>query len=139
MQNIRDYRDSDFETIKMCLEEGELYESICDTPEAFQRMIQRQPGSIIVAEVDHEPVGVLFLSYDGRCASIDTFAIRTSHRGNGIGSAMVDEADKRLRSWGVKEYTVAADPADDKVNRFYRAHGFEPTDPHKLNTYYKDV
>lgn len=44
MVKIRDYKDSDYEDVKINLKEGELYDSTLDSRANLREKIKRNPG-----------------------------------------------------------------------------------------------
>jgi GNAT superfamily N-acetyltransferase len=91
-------------------------------------------GLFYVARVDGEIQGTLkFLLSDwsfwydvpeGESAYIHRLAVRRAFAGTGLSSAMIDWAAERARGLGLRYLRLDADPAREKLWRFYEAQGF---------------
>ena len=86
--------------------------TITDTPGDLVRLLNDQPGALLVAEVDGRLAGSLMATWDGWRANLYRLAVASEHRRRGLGRALVLEAARRLRERGVRRvslYVVAAD------------------------------
>ena len=86
--------------------------TITDTPGDLVRLLDDQPGALLVAEVDGRLAGSLIATWDGWRANLYRLAVASEHRRRGLGRALVLEAARRLRERGVRRvslYVVAAD------------------------------
>jgi ribosomal protein S18 acetylase RimI-like enzyme len=96
-----------------------------DTPEEIQKKLQRDPDLFLVAEVEGRITGAVMGGYDGRRGLVYHLAVEPVYRQRGIGIALMDELERRLREKGcLKSYLlVTRDNLD--AQRFYEAHGWE--------------
>jgi predicted N-acetyltransferase YhbS len=63
---IRPYTPDDYMSVRRNMEEGGLYYPEIDSEQKLNEKIKRNPGSIIVAELNGEAVGnVLIMEVDG--------------------------------------------------------------------------
>jgi len=86
--------------------------TITDTSGDLVRVVDEQPGALLVAEVDGLLVGSLIAAWDGWRANLYRLAVAPDYRRRGLGQALVLEAGRRLRERGVRRvslYVVAAD------------------------------
>lgn len=67
--------------------------------------------------------------YGGEVALLDELYVRPDLRGQGIGSAIVDELISTARARGVDLIEINVDEGDVDARRFYERHGFSPTEP----------
>jgi len=67
--------------------------------------------------------------YDGLVALLDELYVVPHVRGQGIGSAIVDELLVQARERGVDLIEINVDEGDVDAQRFYERHGFANTEP----------
>jgi ribosomal protein S18 acetylase RimI-like enzyme len=84
----------------------------------------RLPGGLVsFAAFDPWPVAFLRHRVDGVSAEITDVYCTPSHRGRGLGGALVDGAIAGARAEGVQDLWIVAD-ADDRARALYARHGF---------------
>ncbi|RNJ26278.1 GNAT family N-acetyltransferase [Halosegnis longus] len=90
-------------------------------------------GGVRIARVDDEPVGfatfypeqgVFEQEYDR--GIIENLYVTAPHRGNGIGTALLEAAVDALREGGADRIALDVLAANERARSFYRDHGFEP-------------
>jgi diamine N-acetyltransferase len=87
-------------------------------------------GRIWLIHVGDGAVGYLVLTlgysleYGGRDAFIDEVYIRSSHRGQGIGTSALSFAEEQCRMLGVQALHLEVDRANTNAYRVYRKVGF---------------
>jgi ribosomal protein S18 acetylase RimI-like enzyme len=62
-----------------------------------------------------------------RVAELESLAVRPSHRGRGIGSALLDRIDEALEAQGIRDVFVGALAGNEGALRLYARRGFRPT------------
>lgn len=67
--------------------------------------------------------------YAGRVALLDELYVAPGLRGQGIGSAIVDQVVEISRGEGVDLIEINVDEGDVDAQRFYERHGFSSTEP----------
>jgi ribosomal protein S18 acetylase RimI-like enzyme len=86
----------------------------------------------MIAEADGEPVGYAVVQLRGpeetwatgdRVAVLETLAVLPAHRGQGIGSALVERMHRELRGAGVAEFVVSVIASNADAVRFYERLG----------------
>jgi ribosomal protein S18 acetylase RimI-like enzyme len=99
-----------------------LYEEWLAGPDAFA----------LIAEVEGAPVGYAVVHVRGpeetwstgeRVAELETLAVLPGHRGQGIGSALVERMHEELRRMEVGHFTVAVIASNADSVRFYERLG----------------
>lgn len=99
------------------------------TDEAAVRGLVEEPGSLILlARLAGELVGCCHLADRGELAYFGMFAVAPPAQGEGIGSALLGEAERVARAeWGATrlQMTVLAQRHD--LVEFYRRRGYLPT------------
>jgi ribosomal protein S18 acetylase RimI-like enzyme len=120
---LREYQPRDFDAL--C----EL-DHICFSPaiaysRAEMRVYLNAPGAdCVVAENDEGIVGFCITARGKTKAYVVTIDVLEAARKQGIGSALIADAEKRLAAKGVRE--VALDTATDNVSAiaFWQKHGY---------------
>jgi ribosomal protein S18 acetylase RimI-like enzyme len=99
-----------------------LYEEWLQDPDAF----------VLIAESQGEPVGYAMVELRGpeetwatgdRVAELETLAVLPEHRGQGIGSALVERMHEELRRLGVSHFVVGVIASNSDAVRFYERLG----------------
>jgi ribosomal protein S18 acetylase RimI-like enzyme len=62
-----------------------------------------------------------------RIGELESLAVRESHRGRGIGSALLDRVDEAFDAQGVRDVIVGALAGNEGALRLYARRGFRPT------------
>ena len=99
-----------------------------DTREEIARKLQRDPDLFLVAENDGRMVGTVIGGYDGRRGLVYHLAVSPEFQNLGIGSALMEEVENRLRLLGcLKVYLLVVDE-NTAVIDFYTTRGWSPMD-----------
>ena len=100
----------------------QLYEEWFRDPDAFA----------LIAESDGEPVGYAMVQLRGpeetwatgdRVAQLETLTVLPGHRGQGIGSALVERMHEELRRVGASHFVVSVIASNADAVRFYERLG----------------
>ncbi len=62
-----------------------------------------------------------------RIGELESIAVAPSHRGQGIGSALLDAVDREFEALGVADVIIGLLPGNDGARRLYEGRGFRPT------------
>jgi GNAT superfamily N-acetyltransferase len=62
-----------------------------------------------------------------RIGELESLAVRESHRGQGIGSALLDAVDEVFAAQGINDVIVGALAGNEGALRLYERRGFRPT------------
>lgn len=107
-----------------------------DTPEEIQKKLERDPDLFLVGEQDGQVVGSVIGGFDGRRGMVYHLAVAPECRQNGLGGALMDELERRLRLKGCIRYYLMVLYDNTDAIRFYEARGWERME---LHTYAKDL
>jgi ribosomal protein S18 acetylase RimI-like enzyme len=108
-----------------------------DEPEEIQKKLQRDPELFLVAETDGKLIGTVIGGFDGRRGLIYHLAVEAGFRQLGVGSLLMDEVERRLKTKGcLKCYLMVADDNENAM-RFYEASNWERMDT--IYTYTKEL
>jgi ribosomal protein S18 acetylase RimI-like enzyme len=95
-----------------------------DTPGALATLIERDPGALLVAELDGAVVGTLIAGWDGWRGDMYRLAVASEHRRRGIGTALVRAGEERLRALGCRRVTALVAAPDARGAAFWEATGY---------------
>lgn len=107
-----------------------------DEPEEIEKKLRRDHDLFLVAELAGQIIGVVLGGYDGRRGMMYHLAVVSEHRCQGVGEALVEALEQRLRQKGCRRYYLLVKNDNDSVIQFYESRGWERMD---LYTYGKDL
>jgi ribosomal protein S18 acetylase RimI-like enzyme len=100
--------------------------SMKNDPEGVQRLLDRDPDALLLAELDGRLVGSVIAGFDGWRAHVYRMAVDPTCRKKGVGRALVDAMEARFRSLGAKR-SDAIVLLDNELGRsFWEAVGYAP-------------
>jgi ribosomal protein S18 acetylase RimI-like enzyme len=88
-------------------------------------LLDRDADLVLTAEAeDGAVVGVVLGSFDGRRGWISRLAVAATARRHGVGSALVEELERRLATRGCLQVNLLVYDANDDGLRFWTRRGF---------------
>jgi ribosomal protein S18 acetylase RimI-like enzyme len=87
-----------------------------------------QPDLLIVALSDDQIIGSIMAGYDGHRGWLYALAVTPSQRRNGVATALVREAERRLGNLGCGKVNFQVRSANSAVVEFYKKLGYEVED-----------
>lgn len=103
-----------------------------DSRAALQLKLTRDPELFLVAEAAGRLVGAVIGGFDGRRGLVYHLAVDPAVRGQGLGSALMDELERRLRALGcVKGYLLVV-PENAAALAWYARRGWNVMAVHTL-------
>ena|SRR3989344_4993217 len=123
---VRSYTDTDYEAVRKNLTDGNLFDETWDTQTTLRAKIQAQPDSILVATIESEVVGSVYMVQDIWNSFIFRLAVQTNFRGQGIGSRLLDESEKILKDKGCKNVALLVRADEGELIDFYKNRGYKP-------------
>ena len=99
-----------------------------DTTEEIQKKLARDPDLFLVAEKDGRLVGAVLGGFDGRRGLVYHLAVEPEERRQGIGSALMDELEARLRQKGCRRYYLLVTWDNPEALQFYERSGAKRMD-----------
>ena len=108
-----------------------------DEPEEIRKKLERDPDLFLVAESDGRLVGTVIGGFDGRRGLIYHLAVEASQRSQGIGQALMDEVERRLRAKGCLKTYLLVTTENEPAMRFYEKRGWSQMDT--VYIYAKDL
>jgi ribosomal protein S18 acetylase RimI-like enzyme len=89
------------------------------------RKLKVQRELFLVAELEASVVGVAMAGYDGHRGWVNYLAVDPKQRRRGIGSALMRDAERRLRLLGCPKINLQVRRENADVQAFYAALGFQ--------------
>jgi len=96
-----------------------------DAPSEIAKKLTRDPDLFLVAEDAGEIVGAVIGGFDGRRGMIYHLAVAASHRGRGLGAALMQELETRLKAKGCVRAYLFVIPDNTDSLAFYEHHGWQ--------------
>jgi ribosomal protein S18 acetylase RimI-like enzyme len=73
-----------------------------DSAPALERLLDRDPAALMLADEDGRIVGTLIAGWDGWRCHLYRFAVAPDRRRRGIGRALLDAAEQRFAGYGAE-------------------------------------
>jgi ribosomal protein S18 acetylase RimI-like enzyme len=107
-----------------------------DRPEEIAKKLQRDPDLFLVAEAGGCLVGAVMGGFDGRRGMVYHLAVDPARRKQGIGTALMEELERRLEGKGCIKYYLLVTLDNPDARNLYEGLGWEQMD---LLIYGKDI
>jgi ribosomal protein S18 acetylase RimI-like enzyme len=98
--------------------------SSTDDAPSVTALVRRDPGALLVAEIDGRMVGTLIAAWDGWRGNMYRLAVLPDVRRRGIARALVRRGEQRLRALGCRRITALVVDADDHAVAFWVGAGY---------------
>jgi len=125
LMDIRPYQDGDFTDLERILKETNLYEAGFDSRENFNLQVDHDPRSILIATEDDKVIGGVISLYNPFASFIFHLCVDPRYQNQGIGTKLMDEAEKNLMEKGVQTPVIYVDKENQKLVDFYRKRNWE--------------
>lgn len=123
---IREFRLADYQAVMVLWKEAGISLSSSDSINQIKHKLQRDPELFIVAEnSEHEVVGAVMGSYDGRRGWVNHLAVHPNFQGEQIGRKLLENLEQRLKQIGCEKLNLLIEIHNRKVAGFYEKLGFE--------------
>ena len=123
---IRPAREEEFPPVLALWREARsATASLEDTEESLRRLAEWSGDALLVAEADGEIVGALIAAWDGWRGNRYRLAVRPEYRRRGIGRALVEAGDERLRAHGARRVTALVAREEAAAAGLWRTAGYE--------------
>jgi ribosomal protein S18 acetylase RimI-like enzyme len=90
----------------------------------IERKLQVNPEWFIVGVLDGKVIATCMAGYEGHRGWINYLAVDPTHRRQGIGSAMMAEAESQLQAAGSPKVNLQVRETNREVIEFYRSVGY---------------
>jgi ribosomal protein S18 acetylase RimI-like enzyme len=125
---IREFKITDYDKVMKLWKESGLVIRPGDDIDGVRLKLQRDPDLFLLAESNHEIVGVVMGAWDGRRGWINHLAVKPSHQRTGIGSRLVRELETRFASKGARKVNAQVYKWNKQSIEFFKAAGYEVHD-----------
>jgi len=124
--NIRTMTIGDYESVYAlwlsC--KGMGLNDIDDSRAGIEKYLRRNPETCFVACEGGMITGVIMAGHDGRRGYIHHTAVHPDHRGQGIGTLLVNAALQALKAEGINKVALVAFERNISGNAFWEKQGF---------------
>lgn len=96
-----------------------------DEPEEIEKKLLRDPDLFLIAERNRDLIGAVLGGFDGRRGMMYHLAVKSDYRQQGIGAALMEALEARLKAMGCIRYYLLVTTDNDQAIRFYEARGWE--------------
>jgi ribosomal protein S18 acetylase RimI-like enzyme len=100
--------------------------SISDDRGGVERLVDRDPEALILAERDGELAGTVIAGFDGWRCHLYRLAVHPGHRRLGIGSALLAAAEERFVRLGGRRGDAMVLRRNEDAHHAWRAAGYAP-------------
>ncbi|WP_093802015.1 GNAT family N-acetyltransferase [Streptomyces sp. Wb2n-11] len=100
--------------------------SISDDRAGVERLVARDPGSLLLAELGGELVGTVVAGFDGWRCHLYRLAVHRDRRRRGIGSALLAAAEERFVELGGRRGDAMVLTRNERAHHAWRAAGYAP-------------
>jgi ribosomal protein S18 acetylase RimI-like enzyme len=126
--SLRTATDRDLDAVLRLWGAATTVSTVTDTREGLERLLATDPEALVLAELDGVAAGTAIVGWDGWRGSVYRLAVDPAHRRQGIATALVREAEHRLRLRGAKRVAVIVVDDDEPAMAFWSASGLTRQD-----------
>jgi ribosomal protein S18 acetylase RimI-like enzyme len=121
---VRAFKETDEARVIELWTFGGLIKPWNDPKKDIARKLKWQRDLFLVAELDGVVVGVVMAGYEGHRGWVNYLAVDIGQRRRGIGTALMHDAERRLRLLGCPKINLQVRLENTAVQTFYAAIGF---------------
>ena len=105
--------------------EAEAEPTHTDDAASLQLLLRRDPGSLLVAELDGRLVGTVIAAWDGWRGSIYRLVVHPRDRRQGLARQLLSEAESRLTKLGARRMQAIVVASDQRATGFWETSGWD--------------
>lgn len=121
---IRAARADDLDLVLAFWEVAAEGTSISDDQDGVRRLVARDPGALLLAELDGVLAGTVIAGFDGWRCHLYRLAVDPGLRRRGIGTALLAAAEERFAELGGRRGDAMVLDHNDLAQRAWRAAGY---------------
>lgn len=123
---IRPYQEADEAAVASLWRDVFPDSSAWNHPETdIERKLSVQRELFFVAVIESEPVGTAMAGFDGHRGWVHLVAVHPSHRGKGIGRALMARVEQGLERIGCPKLNLQVRASNREVVTFYERLGYK--------------
>jgi ribosomal protein S18 acetylase RimI-like enzyme len=122
---VRNFQIEDYDAVVALWAQAGLILSLSDSREGIRRKLERDADLFLVAIDGESIVGAVMGCYDGRRGWINHIAVAPNYKGQGLGTQLVQEVERRLREKGCDKVNLLIEPTNAAVQEFYQRLGYQ--------------
>lgn len=123
---IRAASPTDLDAVLAFWKEAAEGTSISDDRAGVERLVARDPDSLILAELGGELVGTVIAGFDGWRCHLYRLAVHPDRRRRGIGSALLTAAEERFVGLGGRRGDAMVLVRNELAHHAWRTAGYAP-------------
>ncbi|MGQ0823512.1 MAG: GNAT family N-acetyltransferase [Actinomycetota bacterium] len=127
MVTIRTATVDDTDAILALWHAGATVASSTDDHAGIATLLGHAPDSLLLALDGNEVVGTVVVGWDGWRATMYRLVVGATRRRDGIATALVGEAEQRLRDRGARRLHLIVEPDEVPALAFWQSMGYAPT------------
>lgn len=102
--------------------------SLDDSKEGIEAFLKRNPETCFIALDGETVTGVILCGHDGRRGYIYHTVVRSDHRNQGIGTALISAAAAALQKEGITRVCLNVMESNEDGKKFWQNRGWEKND-----------
>jgi ribosomal protein S18 acetylase RimI-like enzyme len=118
-------RDELAAVLALWAENRSPHASTPDDIESLERLLERDPSSLLIAERDGSLIGTVIAAWDGWRGNMYRLAVTVGKRRSGVGLALVRAGEEHLRACGARRITALVGAEDEGATAMWRAAGYD--------------
>jgi ribosomal protein S18 acetylase RimI-like enzyme len=123
---VRPCRNDDLPAVlDLWAESRSPYASTHDDLESLERMLGRDPDSLLLATSAGRVIGTVIAAWDGWRGNMYRLTVAPEHRRSGIGLQLVQAGERHLYERGARRVTALVGGEDEGAIALWRAAGYE--------------
>jgi ribosomal protein S18 acetylase RimI-like enzyme len=121
---IRPFHEDDTDAVVALWEECDLTRPWNDPRKDIERKLHVQREWFLVVEEDAQVVASVMAGYDGHRGWVNYLAVASSHRGHGLGRALMAEVERLLLAAGCPKVNLQVRNTNRDALAFYKRLGY---------------
>ncbi len=122
---IRTADEADIPSVLVLWRAAEAIPSATDTEDALRCLLERDPDSLLLTEVDGKIIGSLVVAWDGWRGSFYRLAVHPDWRREGVATALIHTGEERAARAGAIRLTAIVASEERAAMTLWQAAGYE--------------